>query len=86
MTLDGLPTLDPGERMRAMDEACLRAFSTDDGQVLLARLLEACKFLDHASGEAEQALNNFGKFLLGLAGVNSTSRLIAAMMRNKSKE
>lgn len=69
-----------------MDAACLRALSTEDGRILLVRLLEACKLLDPASGEGEQALNNLGKWILALAGINSTPRLIAALANTHHKE
>ena len=78
MDITSLMELEPGDRVRVMDEACARALSTPDGLVLLVRLLEAAKVLDPTVGEAEQAVANFGKWIMALAGINSTARLVAA--------
>lgn len=73
--------LPPEDRIKTMDDACARALSTPDGLVLLVRLLEAAKVLDPTVGEAEQAVANFGKWIMTLAGINSTARIVAVAMK-----
>ena len=41
-----------------------RVFLTDDGQYVLGRILEKCKFMEPCDNEREMALNNFAKELL----------------------
>ena len=39
-------------------------FLTDQGQLVLARMLEMLKFLEHCENAQDMALNNFAKDLL----------------------
>ena len=39
-------------------------FLTEEGQFILARMLEKLKFLEHSENEQDMALNNFAKDLL----------------------
>lgn len=41
-----------------------RLFLSDDGQYVLGRILEKCKFMEPCENERDMALNNFAKELL----------------------
>ena len=41
-----------------------RLFKSDDGQYVLGRILEKCKFMEPCDNERDMALNNFAKELL----------------------
>ncbi len=41
-----------------------RLFLTNDGQFVLGRILEKCKFMEQCENERDMALNNFAKELL----------------------
>ncbi len=41
-----------------------RLFSSDDGQFVLGRILEKCKFMEPCKNQQDMALNNFAKDLL----------------------
>ena len=41
-----------------------RLFLTDDGQFVLGKILEQCKFMEQCDNERDMALNNFAKDLL----------------------
>ena len=41
-----------------------RLFQTDDGQYVLGKILEKCKFMEPCKNEQDMALNNFAKELL----------------------
>uniref|UniRef100_A0A6M3KCX3 Uncharacterized protein n=1 Tax=viral metagenome TaxID=1070528 RepID=A0A6M3KCX3_9ZZZZ len=41
-----------------------RVFLGDDGQYVLGRILEKCKFMEPCDNERDMALNNFAKELL----------------------
>lgn len=42
-----------------------RLFNTEDGQYVLGKILEYCKFMDQCDNERDMALNNFAKVLIG---------------------
>jgi hypothetical protein len=41
-----------------------RVFLSSDGQIVLARILEKCKFMEPCKNEQDMALNNFAKDLM----------------------
>lgn len=41
-----------------------RLFMTDDGQFVLGKILEQCKFMEQCDNERDMALNNFAKDLM----------------------
>ena len=41
-----------------------RLFLTDDGQFVLGKILEKCKFMEPCDNERDMALNNFAKELM----------------------
>lgn len=41
-----------------------RLFLSEDGQYVLGRILERCKFMDPCENERDMALNNFAKELM----------------------
>jgi len=41
-----------------------RVFLSDDGQYVLGKILERCKFMEQCDNEREMALNNFAKELM----------------------
>lgn len=41
-----------------------RVFLSDDGQYVLGRILETCKFMEPCKNEQDMALNNFAKELM----------------------
>ena len=41
-----------------------RVFLNDDGQYVLGKILEKCKFMEQCDNERDMALNNFAKELL----------------------
>lgn len=41
-----------------------RVFLTDDGQFVLQRILEKCKFMESCENERDMAVNNFAKELI----------------------
>ena len=41
-----------------------RVFLSDDGQFVLGRILETCKFMEPCDNERDMALNNFAKELM----------------------
>jgi len=41
-----------------------RHFLSDDGQYVLGKILERCKFMDPCENERDMALNNFAKELV----------------------
>ena len=43
-----------------------RVFLSDDGQFVLQRILEKCKFMEPCENERDMALNNFAKDLIGI--------------------
>jgi len=67
-----------------------RLFLSDDGQYVLGKILERCKFMDPCDNERDMALNNFAKDLMATIywdkkkqGVNI--HRIIAFVRDKLK-
>jgi len=68
-----------------------RVFLSPDGQYVLGKILEKCKFMEACDNERDMALNNFAKDLMatiyweaGKKGVNIHS--IIAFIENKLKK
>jgi len=53
-----------------------RVFLSDDGQYVLARILEKCKFLETCENERDMALNNFAKELIATIYWDTTNNRI----------
>lgn len=74
-------TVDLDENNRTI-HAFKSVFLTEQGQYVLARMLEKLKFLEHCDNERDMELNNFAKDLLATiywneeAGVADTGRIM----------
>jgi len=55
----------PGDGMKDAELAVFkRVFLSDDGQYVLGKILERCKFMEPCDNERDMALNNFAKDLM----------------------
>lgn len=84
--LRGLHALTSKERGPAIEQAFLNVANTEDGQIMVATMLEEMHFLDRADTPEFQALNNYAKLLLARCGLSSTYRLMAGLMNIHRKE
>jgi len=53
-----------------------RVFLSDDGQFVLQRILEKCKFMETCENERDMALNNFAKDLIGIVYWDDTRKAV----------
>lgn len=88
-----VPTVTPWHDKKAQEQirearALLRrVFSTTDGRIALALILEDLKYFDEAQTEAHKALRNYATFLLmDRMGIGDGLAITNALLDNAAKE
>ncbi len=81
--LEWLGELEEEDRARRVKEAFGKVVATEDGQIVFHVIFENLYFFRRAETEEHQALNNYGKFLLGYFGEDAIYRVMEALIRKK---
>ncbi len=79
--LEWMLELKDADRSRIIREAFAEVAATEAGAIVFMVLFEHLHFFREATGEAEQALNNYAKRLLTFFGPDAEKRMVEAMLR-----
>lgn len=81
--LEWLRELDPEDRQRAVKEAFNKVAATEDGVLVFHTILGDCNLFAKTEDEKDQALSNYGKFLLGYFDDDSALRVTENLLRER---
>lgn len=81
--LPGYETAKPEEQAEALRKVFKRVFTTEDGRIVLNAILNDLYYFDKVRTEAESALNNYAKFLVGeRLGAGKTLSITDSILNN----
>jgi hypothetical protein len=83
--LESVLELKPEDRAARIDRAWENLTQTEDGQIVLASLLEELGLLDEIKGPEGIARHNTAVMILARIKRNSTRRIIAALVTREGK-
>ena len=81
-----LSMMDEDEASARIQRAFRSVFSTEDGKIVLAVMLEDLKFFDPAANEADRVLSNYAKEILRKAGLTDSWDMTMALINVIPKE